>query len=359
MLPGCPMHPTERVSNYRGSFVHYREVKMKPFTDFKEQIRKLKEEKGLIIRDIKNTEFALRNYGYYEIVNGYKIFLLDPEATEERFRDGESFEHLASLYNLDKDIRNHVMQATLEIESSLKTAIAYTIAADFGVQETEYLERTNYSKGNWQKRYNTYQRDYLLDMLRDIAVNRKVEPLTSYRQKHGHIPPWILLKEATLGNLVNLFKVLKGPQKHKVISHCTGLTTEVLTDADRQLFAEMLDLVLAFRNRAAHGGRIFNYKAKQSSSLSYHKKFHPQIGITPADYRHSKGRNDLYTFFYSMVIFDNKNGYNRLEACLYNIAEHSMYYPDDLEIFANEMGYPKEQLLEDIAIRKNLMKFLK
>lgn len=296
------------------------------------------------------------NYGYYDIVNGYKVFLLDTDSKQEIFKTGETFEHLAALYNLDKDLRNYVLQATLEIESSLKTALAYTIAEDFGVYETDYLNRTNYVKGKWQKPHQNYQRDHLLDMLKDIASNHKVEPLISYRKKHGHIPPWILFKEATLGNFVNLFKVLKGPQKNKVIAHCTGLDISILTEADKRLFAEMLDLVLAFRNRAAHGGRIFNYRPKRSTTLSYHQKFHHQIEISPADYRHNKGRNDLYTFFYSMVIFDNKNGHGYLNFCLYRIIDHEKDYPNDTDILEKQMGFPQNRLYNELEKLKQTIK---
>ncbi|MBM7319763.1 Abi family protein [Streptococcus suis] len=329
---------------------------MKPFSDIEEQLRILQEDKKLLIQDMDNAIFALKNCGYYEIVNGYKIFLLDSNEEDEVFKKGETFEHLASLYNLDKELRNYVMQTTLEIESSLKTALAYTIAEDFGVYEIDYLNRTNYVKGKWQKHHQNYQRDHLLDMLKDIAANRKVEPLISYRVKHGHIPPWILFKEATFGNFVNLFKVLKGPQKNKVIAHCIGLDINLLTEDDKRLFGEMLDLVLAFRNRAAHGGRIFNYKAKRNSALSYHSKFHPQIDISPADYRHGKGRNDFYTFFYSMVIFDNKNGHNYLQACLYKIIDHEIDYPDDMEILESQMGFPRGNLIDELEQIKELLK---
>lgn len=46
---------------------------MKPFSDFNKQI-KILENRNLTILDRKAANFALRNYGYYEIVNGYKIF---------------------------------------------------------------------------------------------------------------------------------------------------------------------------------------------------------------------------------------------------------------------------------------------
>ena len=59
---------------------------MKPFSDFNKQI-KILENRNLTILDRKAANFALRNYGYYEIVNGYKIFLLDSSKTVETFLD--------------------------------------------------------------------------------------------------------------------------------------------------------------------------------------------------------------------------------------------------------------------------------
>ena len=248
------------------------------------------------------------------------------------------------------------MQATLEIELSLRTALAYTLAEDFGVSESDYLNRKNYNRGKFQAKHKKYQRDFLLDMLKDIAANRPVEPLRSYRIKHKHIPPWILFKETTLGNITNFIKILKGPQKDKIISLCTGLSSSQLTPADKTLFIEILDLVLAFRNRAAHGGRMFNYKANQSTRLTYHKKFHNQIKITPADYRHDKGQRDLYTFFHSLALFDNKAGFDLLELCLYSIKEHDASYPSDWLVLASEMGYPKDILKIDLQRHRNFHK---
>ena len=326
---------------------------MKPFSDFNKQIETL-ENRNLTILDRKAANFALRNYGYYEIVNGYKIFLLDESKTVETFLEKETFEHLVSLYNLDKQIRNLVMQATLEIELSLRTALAYTLAEDFGVLESDYLDRTKYNKGKFQRKHKKYQRDFLLDMLKDIAANRPVEPLKSYRNNHNHIPPWILLKETTLGNITNFIKILKGPQKDKVISLCTGLPNSQLSSADKALFIEILDLILAFRNRAAHGGRMFNYKA--STSLSYHNKFHNEIKITQGDYRNLKGRRDLYTFFHSLALFENKAGFDLLELCLYSIREHDASYPKDWLVLAKEMGYPEDILKIDLERHRNFHK---
>lgn len=111
---------------------------LKPFKTIDEQLDILRE-RNLIIDNELGARSALLSYGYYEIVNGYKTFLLDPSKENEQFQENETFTHLLSLYELDKSIRNGVMEATLEVENTLRTAIAYTIAEKFGAEESLYL----------------------------------------------------------------------------------------------------------------------------------------------------------------------------------------------------------------------------
>lgn len=119
---------------------------LKPFKTIDEQLDILRD-RNLMIDNELNARSALLSYGYYEIVNGYKIFLLDPDKEDEQFVENETFTHLLSLYELDKSIRNGVMEATLEVESTLRTAIAYTIAEKFGAEQSLYLVKSNYMRG--------------------------------------------------------------------------------------------------------------------------------------------------------------------------------------------------------------------
>lgn len=93
----------------------------KPFKNIDEQLDILRS-RNLKIDDEREAREALTIYGYYEIVNGYKSFILESDDSDN-FKAGETFSHLYSLYQLDKDIRNGVLSATLEVELSLRTAI--------------------------------------------------------------------------------------------------------------------------------------------------------------------------------------------------------------------------------------------
>lgn len=119
---------------------------MKPFSDINRQLSILKS-RNLTISNYNLARNSLMRYGYYEIVNGYKTFLLDPSSDTDQYKDGTTFRELIDLYDLDKSIRSAVMLAALEVELSLRTAIAYTLSEDFGVLESEYLKYNNFIQG--------------------------------------------------------------------------------------------------------------------------------------------------------------------------------------------------------------------
>ena len=291
---------------------------MKPFADKNKQIDILKS-RDLTFLDENKAKRVLMRYGYYEVVNGYKMFLLEEDCTKERYKSGATFEHLTALYELDKSIRNGVIQASLEIELSLRTAISYTLAEDFGVEQRQYLYYKNFRQGDtiWSDSQPTNERAILLNKLIHLE-NRNIEPLNHYRTNHGHIPPWILLKESTFGNLKYIFKLLKGPQKDKVISICYGIDISDVTDNLRSLFKDTLYVVNSFRNRAAQ-------------------------------YRIGLGQSDLYTLSKILDYFDNKKAKINLDVYIsYSIKKHCENYVEDLELLANEMNYPINELKQEL-----------
>lgn len=235
------------------------------------------------------------------------------------------------------------MLATLEVELSLRTAIAYTLSEDFGVKESEYLKYKNFKQGETFEEHGrvTNERNEMLNILKGFR-KRDIEPLNHYRENHNHIPPWILMKETSFGNLKHIFKLLKGPQKKKVISICYGIDIDKVSDEHTALFKDSLALINAFRNRAAHNGRIFNFKPEKYP-IRYNAIFHPHNGFSEASYRKGNGKNDLYTLYKTLEMFENFNAQFNLEFYLsYHIGRHCKESPNDLTLLITEMGFPKE-----------------
>lgn len=314
---------------------------MKPFSNINKQLSILKS-RNLTVQNDELAISSLMRYGYYEIVNGYKSFLLESTGSGDKYKNDATFIQLIRLYELDKSIRSAVMLATLEIELSLRTAIAYTLSEDFGVREQEYLNFRNFIQGESFEEHGrrTNERSAMLNILNGI-LNRDVEPLNHYRNNHGHIPPWILMKETSFGNLKHIFKLLKGPQKKKVISICYGINPHNVTDNHIKLFKDSLALINAFRNRAAHNGRIFNFKPEKYP-IRYNNIFHPKNNFSSSSYRNGRGKNDLYTLYKVLEEFENINARFNLEFYLsYNIGRHCNDSPNDLTLLITEMGFPQ------------------
>ena len=317
----------------------------KPFKNIDVQLDILRS-RNLEIDDEKEAREALTIYGYYEIVNGYKSFILESDDSDN-FKTGETFSHLYSLYRLDKDIRNGVLRATLEVELSLRTAIAYTIAEDFGEKQTDYLNPRNYRRGHRRQNSNRYPLYQLLDKLNNIA-NDDIEPYKHYRENHGNIPPWILLKGTSFGNLVNFYKLLKPKQKDKVISICTGLPEQFITDSIKLMFAQALRMIHSYRNRAAHSGRLFSYRSQ--NIMEYNEPLHEKImEITREEYNNGVGQTGLFTLQNILSIFKNRrSGFLFEFSVYYSIGYHCQYYPSDLDLLCEQTMINKTDMLRGI-----------
>lgn len=319
---------------------------MKKFKNINEQIDLLKS-RNLSIVDETTAKENLMLYGYYEIVNGYKDVLLEEK---ELFKEGETFEHLFSLYDLDSNLRNIILNATLEFETVFKAALAYTIAEKYGVQESEYLQRNNYSGRDYFRKNGNivYHLDILLEKFNNIKDGDN-QPFKHYREIHNHIPPWILFKGATFGNMYYFFREQKSEIKNKVISIIFNVSTEKVNGGNelKQLFSDGLSLIYRFRNRTAHSGRIYNYKSEKSK-IRFNNIFHDYLGINAKSYRLGYCINDLYTLT-RLYNFFSKNLSVRLNVGVsFYLKKHLEGYPNDKKYLLSEMGVPKHLLDSDI-----------
>lgn len=311
----------------------------KNFTDFPQQIKILKQRNLNFI----NEEFAyvsLRRFGYYNIINGYKDpYIEKNEKGEEFYKKGTTFEQIFSLYQLDRNLRHAVINSMLEIEDNLRNAIAHIIAESFTAEEAQYLNRTNYRSGKKNLEGKT-QLDSIINRFNKILQDQTLEPIKHYKETYKNIPPWVLLKGASFGNLSNFSKLLRSAQKNKVISLLYDMREEIIAADEliKNLFSDTIFVCLDYRNRAAHGGRIYNYQTpatfRNSPLLNIPKNnipFHTQHGIT-----------GLPILVEALQFFDNKNPRNYLiENIELFVNEHLKMYPQDTEYLMQYLNISK------------------
>lgn len=92
----------------------------------------------------------------------------------------------------------------------------------------------------------------------------------------------------------------------------------------------------SYRNRAAHGGRMYNYRSAKAV-IRYSENFHHRANITQAEYRKGKGISCLGTLFHALTWMDNKVALARLQAGVsVALDQHLKVYPKDYDLVLSE-----------------------
>lgn len=231
-----------------GNAIHYSTVEY--------QIEKLISQ-GLIINDKELAQHELSLYGYTNLIKGYREPYTYIKDGKRLYKPGTTFEQIASLYLLDKNLRNAVMAAMLDLEEHIKEATADVIAESFGVQPDNYLCYRNYL--NPKRRKKRFSLAGILDSLKNTLDTDK-DPIHYYAEKYNCVPPWVLFKSVYLSTIVNYINLLKKPEKENLAKRLYNIS-EITIPFDKlpKFMTDTLFVCLDYRNLSAHGARIYDH----------------------------------------------------------------------------------------------------
>ena len=215
----------------------------RPFCEYQEMVNHLVHDYGLIIKDNDFAIHALKVFTYYDLVNGYKDSLM----INERYRRGITIELLCKLRIFDKDFQNILFSRMIMIENFFKNTLSYIIAKNFGVNHKEYLHLKNY---NYAIKHINF-----LNTLKEIhaVIDSPHTPMPTahYKNNHNHIPPWILFKNISFSNSINLFRALKAREKDYIVNEL--LPSQRLDYPKKvEFLTSGLNLLRKCRNQIAH-----------------------------------------------------------------------------------------------------------
>lgn len=223
----------------------------KPFKTYEEQIELLRT-RNLNISDSEFAMHALDTISYYDLINRYQRYFMP---NGEYFIESTTIEQLYSLSMFDRSIQAFILKYSMFIENIFKTKLAYTLSRDFGVDMSVYLAKSKY-KEFYQSPNNVLTFDAVqLECLKTRNDNKIASnPTLYYREHHNHIPPWILLKNLSFSNSINLFKLLKNTQRDDVVNALLpDETSRTIPLNDKTNFIICaLEAIRVFRNAAAH-----------------------------------------------------------------------------------------------------------
>lgn len=226
------------------------------YSTIDQQLKKL-DSQGLIISDRDFAISQLRYYGYSNLIKSYREPYLISENGKNKYRSGVTFEQIASLYELDKNIRNTVMAAMQDLEEHFKELSADVIAHSFGTNQNDYLQFKNYQ--NKKKSIEKFRLGPILDSLREQLHSPK-DPIHYYYNKYGIVPPWILFKSVFFSTMVNFIDHFKCPQQTELMHLFLDYENINLPEYNaRLLMMDILFVAMEYRNKAAHGGRMYDF----------------------------------------------------------------------------------------------------
>lgn len=272
----------------------------KPFKTIKEQIEILRS-RNISINDEEFAYHVLTSSSYYSIINGYKqIFLKshDPET----YKDGTNLETIYTLHLIETKLTNTLFKYIIYCERSLKTKMAYLIAKKYSVDEKQYLDRKNYSNAN-------NMANSILASLNDTISNAKDNTTTYYYKKnHNHIPPWVLVNDIPFGKTIKWYSILRGCDKTDIVNQIILFDNHIKDiELKKELFKKALDLLKDFRNKIAHGNKIFSSLLKTKLPKNPISLICFEDIITKNEFDKGSGQNDVFSVIISIILLINDN----------------------------------------------------
>lgn len=231
--------------------------------------------KGVIISNKEDTLNKIKKYSYYSIINSYKDVF---KTADNNYKKNVSFDEIYALYEFDKNIRFIFLKYILDIETIIKSLLAETISEKYGIQN--YLVVDNFDNSV----NNAIIEESIEKIKEEIEKqNGKHEALTHYIDEYGFVPPFVLTKILTLGELSRLYTMLKQSDR-QMISKEFKISDKLL----KQIMKNMTMI----RNICAHNDRLF----------SFHSKFLLTFKDIDKNYRNKNNSTNLYMIMKSMQV---------------------------------------------------------
>ena len=241
-------------------------------------INKLKNDKHLIINDTQFAETILKEYGYFNIIGGYKSPFID--TSTRQFINNTTFEDIYSLYQFDVQLKKLFLPYLCQVERKIAVSIAYAFTETFGNSQSEYLNINNYN--NTPK--NVPKINKLITILQNTIHNTQHAYINHHRIIKGNVPLKILVNALTMGNISNLYALSSHHIRSKVSHNFINVN-------EREL-EQYLKVLVMFRNICAHNQRLYYaYAHSEIPNTIFHKKLNiPQTGT-----QYIYGKRDLFS----------------------------------------------------------------
>lgn len=260
----------------------------KEFKTIDEQIAIL-DSRHLKFKNKKKAAELLRQYNYFDLINGFESMLLKDDVPNKEY-ENIYFEDFRDLYFFDMKLKRYTLAKIFNIESKLRTSIAYNFAETYCRTATEtmnYLDPTYYQAPpikdtNLTNRFKNFDLFRKTQYWPNGEVRRRsfiddLKKEKNYVGQYENPPFWVTIKALPLGSLYYTFIFLNSTVKEKVLKDF-GMEL-----SDSAAFEQALFIIKEMRNQCARLELITRFKIKGRSSLNYFNNIKMKAGLAKKD----------------------------------------------------------------------------
>lgn len=219
--------------------------------------------RGLTIGGRAEAVAFLSRVNYYRL----SAYCIPFEQARHAFLPGAKFEQVQALYELDRKLRQRVMEAVEIIEVATRTALAYHLSQRYG--PFAHSAVANF-------RDPAKHAEWMAEVLKETGRSREtfVSHFKATYDEYPQLPIWAAVEIMSFGSLSKLFAELQEADKTE-IAKTFGL--------HRQVFVSWLHTLVYIRNICAHHARLWNRELAIAPKLP--KWDRPWKGLDPAHAR--------------------------------------------------------------------------
>lgn len=250
----------------------------KPFLTYKSQIKKLTEEKQLVVSDPQKALQILKDIGYFSLIGGYKTPFINPMT--RIYQDETAFEDIYALFRFDQALRELIFKYLCQVEQKMRQLISYSFCNVHGEQQAEYLNPHNYNYSHKNKTSIIK----LVEILKYQAIKNTEHPyIVHQRSLYHNVPLWVLINTLTYGQISHFYALLPSNLQSAVSKEFPAVKEPELE--------KYLKIFTLFRNVCAHNERLYSFRIHIDFPDT---PLHVKLKIAKLGKQYIQGKRDLF-----------------------------------------------------------------
>lgn len=230
----------------------------KPHLDLPAQVHLLAS-RGLVVLDHPYAQHVLGTVGYYRL-SGYWYPYRRPHPTgagrSDDFTPGTTFDQIVGLYDFDRRLKLHVLDALERIEIATRVQVGHVLGRRGAYA---HLDSANLDgrfdqppSGGGPSRYQEWLRRVL-----EAQQRSREDFVEHFRLKYdGRLPTWVVTEILDFGGVSTLYSGLQRRDRDEIAAHMGALDNT--GSGNGKALANWLQSINYLRNVCAHHSRLWN-----------------------------------------------------------------------------------------------------